>query len=438
MVSRQSKFSAGRRRGNAMLVAILFSAITISSAVAYLSVVSREIPQQAKRLDRNRVLELADAGLEHALWRINVDQDWWQTVCEDFVEGEQTDDAELFSPGDLFEDGEQYEVDIDHLTDTASGRPTFFIQATGIITRPLPDGREMQTLKTMAVMTRPEGFADYARFVASGNLTYGAGAVLDGKVHTNGNLDVTSGTVDRPIIFRRKVSTSGTVYGNVPNEVFFYDDLETGVPTVPLPESTDTYATLAQNGGIYYAPADPATSVSLDLSSITYPADFNGIIYCTKDIKVHGTPTRPVTLVSNDDVYITDHIHQGYDPRHVVGLIAKDYIYLDYSTPDNLQINAALLSINSSWKALGSGSKYGLTIQGSIVTKYGGSAGPYMAGERHYNYDRRLLYYMPPEFPDFPGGSYVLTAWIESPGETTWQTSGLVPPDIEGLLVYDY
>ena len=423
-------------RGNTLLVAIIFSAIVVFGVVSYINVVSGEIPQQSKRIDRNRTLEIADAGLEHALWFINQQLktqgvNWWQGFCETYTEGPQEDDAEVLSPTGLFPDGERYEVDIDQVSVSQSGRATFFIRSTGYITRELPRGGAVDTVKTMAVMTRPEGFSDFARFVATGNLSYGAGAIIDGNVHVNGTLSL-SGTVDRPIIFRRRVG-AGSVNGNVPGQVYFYDELRTGVSPIPLPDTTTQYATLAQNGGIYYNPPSGTTYVNLNLATLTFPANFNGIIYCTKSINVSGKPTRPLTIVAGDDVKITSHIPPADDPRHVVGLIAKDQILIDASAPNNLEIHAAIMAIQRNWEALGSGSKYGLTIKGSIVTNTGGSAGPYLAGERRYVYDRRLLFYMPPMYPDFPGGNYVLAAWLEAPGESDWRESDLRIPDLEGI-----
>jgi hypothetical protein len=418
---------------------MLFSAIMAFGVISYLSVVTREIPQQAKRIDRNRAMEIADAGLEHALWYINERLDvegrtWWQEVCESYEEGVQTDDYEVGSPEYMFEEQEHYEVDIDHLTDTLSGLPTFFVRATGYITRDLPNGEQIETKKTMAVMTRPEGFADYARFVSDGNLSYGANAVLDGNVHTNRSLYCNG----YPVTFRRKVTVGQSVV-NQGNGIF-YDELKTGVPTVELDSTMiSSYIAPALSGGIYldnhpeyYNAADDRYYI--DLGTLVYPTGFNGIVYCSKDIKIHGTPTRPVTFVSNDDIYITDHIHQGYDPRHVVGLIAKDMLYLDTSTPNNLEVYAALMSTGNTWKALGTyASKSGLTIKGSIVTKYGGDANAYHGGVRNYIYDRRLLYYVPPSFPDFPGGSYMLIAWLEAPGESDWQSADIQLPDLQGL-----
>ncbi len=419
------------------MVAILFSAIVIFGVTSYVNVVSNEIPQQAKRMDRMRALEIADAGLEHALWYIN-DQyqrhgiNWWIGQCDAYTEGAQTDDAENYSPDGLFPAGERYEVDIDQVSVSQSGRPPFFVRSSGYISRELPRGGTMDSVKTMAVMTRPEGFSDFARFVATGSLSYGQGAIIDGNVHVNGTLSL-SGTTSRPIIFRRRVA-AGSISGNVPGQVYFQDELKTGVSPIPLPDTTTQYASLAQSGGIYYNPPTGVTYATIDLSTQTFPPNFNGIIYCTKSIKVSGKPSRPLTIVAADDIRIMNNIPPADDPRHVLGLIAKDQIQIDSTAPNNLQIHAAIMAIQNNWEALGSGSKYGLTIKGSIVTKTGGNAGPYLAGERNYIYDRRLMFYMPPMYPDFPGGSYVLVAWMEAPGEADWREADLRLPDVEGLV----
>jgi len=425
------------RRGHALLVSMILSGVALFATASYLKVVTREIPQQAKRIDRNRALEVSDAGIEHAFWYIHdrLEDDgrsWWLGECELFAAGLQEDDFELVTPEGLLGTGETYEVDIDYLADSQSGLPTFWVQSTGTVTRVLPRGGQMTTRKTMAVMTRPAGFSDFARFVATGNLTYGAGAVLDGRVHTNGDLRVSGATLDRPILFRRQATVAGRIIGRAPDEVFFYNGFKEGAKPVPLPDVTSDFAQLAQQNGLYFDLA-VGSSLTIDLTTMNYPAGFNGILYCNQDIRVFGKPSRPITLVSGDDIRIMGDILPGDDDRHVVGLIAKDEIHIDQNTQSGLEINAALMAISRSWRALGSGSKYDLTIRGSIVTNTGGSAGPYLAGQRNYIYDRRLLFYQPPMYPDFPGGKYVMTSWMEAPGEKDWRDSGLGPVDSLGI-----
>jgi hypothetical protein len=95
------------------------------------------------------------------------------------------------------------------------------------------------------------------------------------------------------------------------------------------------------------------------------------------------------------------------DPVNI-GFAAKDKFYIDYNTPRQLTIDAAILTRDRSWTALGSssdhpygydGSKWELTINGPIITYDGGSAGPYLNGKRYYQYDIDMIEYAPPAFP---------------------------------------
>jgi len=131
------------------------------------------------------------------------------------------------------------------------------------------------------------------------------------------------------------------------------------------------------------------------------------------------------------------------DPVNL-GLIAKDYMYIDHHTPRFLTIDAAIVARDNTWKALGyssdhppvsgtwdldgdgkietynsdgknelnvSSSDWVLTINGPIITAKGGSAGPWSSyGVRHYNYSPTIIDYPPPEFPVLLQ-QWVVTYW---------------------------
>jgi len=104
------------------------------------------------------------------------------------------------------------------------------------------------------------------------------------------------------------------------------------------------------------------------------------------------------------------------DPVNI-GLVAKDNVYIHSEAPRQLIIDAALLSRDGSWKALGDelshpneyDASWKLTINGPIITAVGGSAGPWSSygGTRKYHYDGDILDYPPPRFPvPFGGCNY--------------------------------
>jgi len=105
-----------------------------------------------------------------------------------------------------------------------------------------------------------------------------------------------------------------------------------------------------------------------------------------------------------------------------IGLVAKDKVYIDSDTPKQLIVDAALLSRDSSWEALGDSSSHPdeydsswqLTINGPIITAVDGSAGPWSSygGTRTYNYDDDIVSYQPPHFP-MPFGGWQRIYWKE-------------------------
>ncbi len=111
-----------------------------------------------------------------------------------------------------------------------------------------------------------------------------------------------------------------------------------------------------------------------------------------------------------------------YDGNPVnLGLVAKDTIYIDSQTPRQLVVDAALLARDGNWRALGSSSSHPsgfdgswvLTINGPIITRVGGSAGPWSSyGVRRYNHDEDIVDYSPPYFP-VPLGGWQRIYWKE-------------------------
>ena len=106
-----------------------------------------------------------------------------------------------------------------------------------------------------------------------------------------------------------------------------------------------------------------------------------------------------------------------------VGLVAKDQFLISSYTKRQLTIDAAILTLDddtAGWQA--SGDYYShpngfdtnlweLTINGPIITKIGGSAGPWSSyGSRYYRYDMDMIEHAPPAFP-VPADWWKLAYW---------------------------
>jgi hypothetical protein len=103
-----------------------------------------------------------------------------------------------------------------------------------------------------------------------------------------------------------------------------------------------------------------------------------------------------------------------------IGLVARDEFYIHSNTARQLTIDAAILARDRSWEALGYTSDHPngydtglweLTVNGPIITRDGGSAGPWSSnGMRYYRYDMDMVEYAPPAFP-VPAEWWKLAYW---------------------------
>ncbi|MFQ5676905.1 MAG: hypothetical protein ACE5G1_13495, partial [bacterium] len=143
-------------------------------------------------------------------------------------------------------------------------------------------------------------------------------------------------------------------------------------------------------------------------------ADINGIIMSQTgaDIHVKGTLSGQVTIFSGRHIYIEDDMVYQQDPRSypnsqdMLGLVAtNDVIVADNpNTNDDLEIHAAILALNKSFKVKDYAERGGLvgtlTTVGSIVQSV---VAPYRNQSSGYYessiYDERFLQVGPPVFP---------------------------------------
>ena len=158
-------------------------------------------------------------------------------------------------------------------------------------------------------------------------------------------------------------------------------------------------------------------------------------------VRKPGSPDDQMAVISNLSLDPTAHSYSaeiyyksdgnGANPTWVYaytgdpvncGLVAKDKVYIDSGAPRQLIIDAALLSRDTTWQALGDSSSHPdeydaswkLTINGPIITATGGSAGPWSSygGTRKYNYDEDIVSSPPPNFP-VPFGGWQRVYWKE-------------------------
>jgi len=313
--------------------------------------------------------------------------------------------------------------------------------------------------------------------------------IFSGKVHSNngirfdvvGNAPITSAkvTYDCPNYSSTNwqkcpQKTMPGVWGTG-NSSFW----EMGVSATSFSSFTSNLAdmkSLAENGGIYLPPSNAkgysfvfnndgtvsvykVTSLRNNPGGYTYDVDMNyvsrnqktdynnrtlqytvtipsnGIIYAEDNVWIEGTVNGRVTVAAAQlpynastapTIFIPNNIvYSAKDGSSVLGIIGQKDIIPTYYAPNNLEIDAAVISQNSSFQFYNySGNvKNNLVIYGAIIefgwwfdnfvwTQGTGPNPTVLSGYPNstYNYDSNLLYGPPPSFPVSSSG-YELISW---------------------------
>ncbi len=164
------------------------------------------------------------------------------------------------------------------------------------------------------------------------------------------------------------------------------------------------------------------TDASTYSASTTYSMPANGNIFVEDNVWVDGTVRGRVVVgtAAGKTIYINGNIlYYAKDGNHALGLIASKDIIVPYNSPNNLEIDAALLAQNGAAKRYYYGNnttKNSITVYGSIITNNIWTwswNSPVNSGYINTNstYDANLTYSPPPGFP--VGSEYNQISWEE-------------------------
>ncbi len=166
------------------------------------------------------------------------------------------------------------------------------------------------------------------------------------------------------------------------------------------------------------------------------PIPSNGLIYIEDHTWIEGTVEGRVTVAAAKlpynsatapTIYIPNNIvYKEKDGSDVLGIIGQKDIIPTYYAPNNLEVDAAVISQNSSFQFFyyNGNIKNNLNIYGAII-EFGwwfdnfvwtsGINTNVLAGYPHsyYNYDSNLLYSPPPSFP-FSTSGYEQISWVSN------------------------
>ncbi|MCX6779891.1 MAG: hypothetical protein NT034_01790 [Candidatus Magasanikbacteria bacterium] len=174
--------------------------------------------------------------------------------------------------------------------------------------------------------------------------------------------------------------------------------------------TTNCYAAKDTNGNNI----NPCIDIATVGTATTYNMPTNGYIYVEDTVWVDGTVNGRATVgvATGKNIIINDDIlYSAKDGNHVLGLIASQNILIPRNSPDDLEIDAALLAQN------GAAQRYYYsgnvkTTNGIWTWSWSGSGGT-TSGYINTNstYDANLTYGPPPGFP--VGSQYNLISWEE-------------------------
>ena len=309
-------------------------------------------------------------------------------------------------------------------------------------------------LHVIETYVRPSSLADYYR-VVNGDVSWGAGATTNGKIYANGDVShdgiatgniyaeqqISGSVVMQNGAQRYDVDTNPTIRSQIKNPIDFTSFLT----------SFADIERASQVGGVYLNDASKAAwrisfksdgtmdvetcqpSGSNDVADVTpvctaaspanRPVPSNGAVYVVQDVIVRNAPSAGgvrgrVTVASNDDIIVGGNITFVTSGTDVLGLVAKNNVYIAKYTPDPLTWSAGVIAQTGTWQARpwSTPLKSLMTFRGMAATDDGGSfAGMFTA--RDYGYDPSFEYLPPPWFPVVED-AYTVLFFRELPSST--------------------
>lgn len=344
-----------------------------------------------------------------------------------------------------------YQYDLEVLPPCAGGAGATTIRSTGRPDCTPADPTlctDTRNWRAIEVQLRPSALTDFQMFSAA-DISYGSTATTDGLVYAG--LDPVNPSIKHSIqhngIARGNLMAEGSVTGTytLQNGAKVYNSTNIRTVMKNPPSFSDFLPALgdvkraAQSGGLYLSDStagawqitflpdgnmtyarctlsggqDPAAAAPSCGAAVTVPVPSNGAVYAEQTTIVSGTVNGRVTVVSANNIVVSNNITYAQSGDDVLGLIGANNVYVAHWAPATLTWRAATLAENGQWRAWDTGGtpskgwSSSMTFIGSTATRNGGSmAGEY--GNRLYQYDDSLRYLSAPWFPSLPNSMTVL------------------------------
>jgi len=429
------------KKGSMFLFVMIFGFIgfmTITIGMTSYTIFESKAAKQVYRKDL--AFHVAEAGIDYYRWHL-------MSSPEDYYDGQGSGSTGPYVHDYYDKDGNVVGTFSLEIEAPPEGTYVVAVRSTGwSLENPA-------SKRTVEAYFGYESFSDSA-YVVNSDITFSSTSFVHGKVFSNGCIEF-NGTSDSWVDSAKgENQCSGGndgVYGSgSPIEFWRYglparsfagigdnfDDLE---DMANQPEGTNLGSSYRwhikfKNNGTYdLFLVTNYSSTRYDISAENHYGNYalpeNGVIYSRRDLWVEGVVKGRVTVVADNysDIYIPGNL--TYNEKYsddVLGLLAYDSILIPYTVPNNMEINAALLSKGGSigrnnYSSVGGSYNIqdSLNIFGAQIRYAGGGFkwvnqyGTIVSGfiNTVYTYDGNLLYKPPVGIPVVP--EYKLISWHE-------------------------
>ncbi len=443
------------QRGNTLMTVLVFGSIAFTLIVTGVSSYAI-MENRASNFKHNREMafQIAEAGINYYRWHLAHNKTDYQDGTGQpgpYVHEYKDKDGVVIGRYSLV------------ITPPPVGSTVVAIESTGWLDTQ-PDSK-----RTLKVRVGFPALTDYA-FLTNTDVWIGDAETTHGKFHANGGIRF-DGVGDAPVTSAVASYTCKSHHGcgNQIKPGIWGDGTPTNYWQFPVPAKDFTAVTAklaeiktgAQNGGYYrtssgaegwrlnfqangtfriyrvnstncYQAKDIGDnnfhSYCIDIRTQGSPATINvpsnGYIYVEDDVWVDGVVDGRVTIgtaagksiIINDDV-----VYETKDGSDVLGLIAEKDILIPRNSPEDLEINAALLAKSGAAKRYmyPGNTRDHLSIFGSVISyglwtwSWSSGGGSITSGYEvtDATYDVNLTYNPPPGFP--VGSEYNLISWEE-------------------------
>lgn len=269
---------------------------------------------------------------------------------------------------------------------------------------------------------------------------------LNGPTHTNGHFNIKGDpvfdgevrSVDNYIRYYNNGSNiNSSDLSNAPyDEPVFGDTVTLGSDSINMPTQALNLRAASTNGGLRLTGNSTVVLNANGTMNVTNAArgwynrnmalPGNGALFVRDgNLTLSGTLSGRLTVGSSRDIIITDDILYANDPRlpgststDTLGIIAESDVIIDEDAPDDLEIDASIMALNTSFMLeewWTNGARGTLSVFGGIIQKQRGPVGTFsgttkVSGySKDYNYDVRLLSSPPPFVPTTD--DYITLSW---------------------------